>query len=66
MSFSWTIPVGVALALVAALLLIADANSWSDSAVQWSIIGILGAITVVDLLVSGWVEKTKRRHGTAK
>jgi Zn-dependent protease with chaperone function len=62
---SVVIHVGVPLALVAALIWVANAHSWSDEATQWAIAAILGGATAIDLLVSRWREKALGGAGAA-
>jgi Zn-dependent protease with chaperone function len=57
------IPLVVTLALVAALIVFANAHSWSDSATQWAITAILGGSTIIDLAVARWRERSSRSHG---
>jgi len=58
--FARLVPFFLTLALVAALVVFADAHSWSDSATQWAIAAILAGSTILDLLVARWRERSSR------
>lgn len=66
MIFVRLIPFFVTLAVTAAVILFAEAHSWSSEATTWAIAGILGGSTAVDLAVSRWWERSSRRHGKAR
>jgi hypothetical protein len=56
------IPVLVALAFSAALVVLSDLHSWSSSATTWGLVAILGAPTVIDFVVLRWRKRFARHH----
>lgn len=49
-------------ALATAVVLFADAHSWSDDATQWAVAGVLGVALVLELRWMRWRERRSRRR----